>query len=425
MPNRPGYGIFGLPRDGDGVGPRPASQILAVKAGQQLFSPASTVYEWCHGVWELVWTAATNPPTGVTAVYSASGTKVTVTWVEPAVNAAASYTVFRPDGTVVAANIPLGTTSTVDDLPNFAAGTYKVQAINAAGNSAQVAAAPVTINLQAATATATLVGNTSATVAWTAAAQGNPDFWQIFDASSGAALSGLIAGTVHSWPISVAPATTRQFVVNPILSGALGAGRTTNAVNSAPDPPINAAITPLINELRLTFNYPGGNIARYEIQVMDSLVQSSFVNLDLNNVSGLSDWITETSAGYMRVRAISSAGVAGAYAQVGPRASLVPAPQVLLYNVHPTQPQWNNFSVNITYGNYQPQFCAEYYWANFPGNGWQTGGFVSGGPSCTPGNNSSAAWTWVIPKLQNSPTYARVKAVRNGVESPWNQVGPV
>lgn len=440
MGNRVGYGIFGVPRDVANPAPlRPATQILAVRAGEQLFSPVTAVYQWCHSRWELVWASGTAPPSNVVATWQPGVTNVLVTWVEPALNTAESYALFRPDGTPVdTVHLVPGMTSATDYQPNFAPGTYKLQSVAAAGNSPLVAAPTLPIDLSPATAVATLQGNSQATVTWTPRAQGDPETWRIQQAEAlpGDYLTGHINGTVHSWVIPTRPAWIYQFRIWPFLDinengeGPYSRGKSTDTqvVFTAPNVPTNPTLTsPAPDVLRLTFAAPigGGQITRYEVQGNDA--GTGWVNVDLNNTSGLVDWSTQTVSGQMRVRAIAFTGassLASAYVVAGPIAAQVPAPTIISLSVQPS-----GVGRFIVATPSTDAYCAEYYWANFPG--WRAGPFLSTGSStaqCQTGDPfvNGDVW-WDFERLQNSPTYAHVQRVRGGgaAASVWVQAGPV
>lgn len=306
MPNVTGRGIYGFNTEMVG---RPATAIYAVKPGQTTYSPSTWVYTWCDGAWVLAFGQTVQPPASVSITYG-PGTKVNVTWTVPAINVTDTWTVKRFNGTVVASGIPAGTLTVTDNDPILGTGTYTVEAVMGGVVSSATVSNSLTIDLQAASASAVSASTSTATITWTDnAAQGAPDEWRVYNASTGVWASGLLPGSTHSVVVSGDAGTVQQFAVYPYLGGQQGAGRnasTTVAFPALAPTSVSVEWVGTRYSIRLHWAYPGGTVSNYEIEGNDTAV-GSWVALGTDG-SGLFDWGGMSGQGSMRVRSLSAGG---------------------------------------------------------------------------------------------------------------------
>jgi hypothetical protein len=313
MPFATGRTIYGFPKETDGSLARLASAFHAVRPGETTYSPATYVYQWCSTGWELIWGAAIAPPTGVTAVWVAAGTKVRVSWVAPAINLATSYTVRRFDGSIVASGVTALTVD--DDLPTPGTGTYTVEATNGTAVSTRAASPTLSINLICASASAVASGETIV-VSWTPNAAGDPDYWKVYNATDGGWLSGNLAGNVRSFQTtSMTPGRVFTLGVYPFLSNVQDNGRNANPVGIPPRPtrPQSWGASGISN---LAYTFWGPDAGAADSYDMDYYI-TSWVPWAYGITSGGPHNLGTTQCAYVRSRT-NSAGMSSPWTQSGP-----------------------------------------------------------------------------------------------------------
>lgn len=426
MPNVPPMGLFGLVPGLSPGTPTEAVDVVATLVGETAPRNALEVWATAPGstVPKLVWSRAAGVPAApLTQTYNGGTGFVTVGWVAPNPTKQDSFDVKRPDGSLVG-SVSAAATSIVDSAPLPLNGAYTVTA-RLAGLSGTPTATP-TLNLAAAPGalTATFQDNRPASVkvhlVWSAPAYGNPHQYQIW---RNGALYTTVAGTATTYDdLGVLFGSSPSYTVYPVLSGVRAAGSSTASVAIPQDPPTGVALSnPAADTLRLSWAAPS-MYSYFEVQRYDNTVGVWTAHTTTAALS--SDW-NAVNPGYMRVRAVSATGVASGFVQAGPVTPKPPPPTILAYincsgacaGGHSGDSFYNEFLVQTTYSGVQPTFCAEYFWSGFPGSGWQDAG------GCQPGDNIGGSFAWFPFRLQLTPTYARTKQVRWGVDSDWNQTG--
>lgn len=424
MPNVPPRSLSGRSIDlGEGAA-TDAIDVVATLIGET--TPRLALEVWAGdaaGVPQLVWARNTDGPAAATMTYlsgtPASAGKVRVSWTPLSPLRSDSYQIKRPDGSVAGTATQFAT-SFDDTAPRPLNGPYVLIALLAGVPDASPASTN-TVNMSTGPASmlTPINGGSYWRLQWTAPAWGKPHQYRVY--RNGVLVTTLDGGTLSYDDTGWTPGVSSVYQVFAVESGVQGGGSGTATVNHVPLDPINVSLaSPAPDLLRLNFQYPGGSIARYEVQRYDVNV-GAWANHDLNNVSGQSDWSTTTTTGYMRVRSIGTNGQASNYVQVGPVNVTVPLPQALgYYGPHPSQWPNQNRAISAFEAN-GVTLCGEYYWANFPG--WHDTGWVLG-PACQTLNGGNSA-VWDISRLQFSPTYFRVRRYRAGLYSDWVQYGPV
>ena len=255
------------------------------------------------------------PPPSVTAVYVPTGTKVTVSWTAPDTTGADEWVIRRFNGTVVA-TVPIGTLTVDDASPIPGTGTYTVEGTFGSFAGSKAYSASMTISLQPATASMTLSGETFV-VSWTPnATEGIPDQWRVYNATEGAWVSGLLAGSATTFTTAAQTAgRVHTLAVYPYLSGVQATGRNTNAVGVPPRVTTSQTLTAVgISNLRYQFAGPSAGLAAsYDL---DYYV-SSWVAWKYGITSGGPHDLATSSPAYVRSRT-NSGGMSSAWTQTGP-----------------------------------------------------------------------------------------------------------
>lgn len=427
MPNVPPRGMFSSKRSLNETPVPGTTAVVDAKAtlpGEVV--PRQVLEVWASGasgVPQLVWVKDANSPTTAVVSYvaatPASGGHVHMTWTNPNPIRSDSYRILRPDGSLAGTTTQLAT-SFDDPAPRPLNGTYKLVAmLGSAADPSPGVSNSLNMSTGPTAFAVTIPALTYGRLTWGHPAWGKPHQYQVF--RDGALYVTLDGAALIYDDVNPTRGQTHTYQVFPVLAGVRGGGTAVLSLAYTPLDPINVQITsPAADLLQLTFNYPGGAIARYEIQRYDGN-SPGWINHDLNNTSGVSNWGTTTNVGYMRVRSVGINGQVSDWEQQGPIASIVAPPVIQSFLVLST-----GFAQVVAITNPGSElYCAEYYLVNFPG--WRAGPFLSSGSSssqCQPGGGGGVVW-WEYERFQSSPSYARVKRVRNGVDSEWTQVGPV
>lgn len=420
MPNVPPLGVWGRVDNGIGT-PTEMVDGVATLVGET--TPRNVLEVWCGdsaGVPRLVWVRSVDGPSSVSAVYTgatpAKEGKVTVSWVPSSPLRSDSYQVLRADGSLVGVASQFQT-SMVDTGPRPVAGGYRVAGV-LAGVVDATPTVSASLNLTTGPPTlSSLDGGELLRLSWTVPTWGKPHGYQVY--RDGGLYVSVDGSTTTYDDYGFVPGQTHTYQVFAVLSGVRGGGSPTHTVSFIPPVPVNVSLSsPAANLLRLNFAYPGGAITRYEVQRYDATVGFVWIDHDLNNGSGQSDWATTTGYGYMRVRSVGANGLMSGYTQVGPVSPIVPPPVAIWIGTigsgYQVSIQLNDASDELV-----QTICAQAYWSGFPSYDW-----MNTNPACQAGTNSGVM-EFHFDRLQFTPTYMRIRRIRNGVSSAWAQYGPV
>lgn len=434
MPNIAPLGLWGEP-DGTGGAPSAVVDLVATLPGET--TPRNALEVWCGdaaGVPRLVWARLADSPTSATATYvsgsPAANGKVTIAWVPQSPVRADSYLVKRADGSVV--GTATQSAGSIDDLaPRPITGAYTVAGVLAGvADTSPTSTNSLSLGLTVATYVAELWPTpvSHPYLHWTQPTWGKPHEYQLF--RDGALYVTLDGAALSYDDLGHNPGAAQIYEVFPVLAGVAGTGSGATALATVPLAPISVSLSsPGYDLIRLNFYYPGGSIARYEVQRYDDAAPG-WVNHDLSNLSGVSDWSTTTWSGYMRVRSIGTDGVASPYVQVGAIPAQVPAPTNITIAHHPTD--WPN-SIRVIsdfMGSGVPAWaftmCGEFY--GNPSFGWRTDFTtgMGGGLACQLRTvTTGESLIWDATRAGGWGTYFRARNVRHGVYSDYTQVGPM
>lgn len=426
MPNVPPMGAFGL-----GPVAAPAAPTEAVDAVATLVAettPRNVLEIWASdaaGVLKLVWVRVPDGPASATVGYvaatPAAGGKAAVSWVPLVPLRSDSYRVDRPDGSVVG-TATQGATALDDTAPRPLNGAYKVYARLASLVDATPAVTSViNLTMVPATFTAALVDNRPSGggiynhLVWTAPGYGKPHQYQIF--KNGALYTTVSGDTTVYDDAGMIMGATSNYVVYPVLSGIKNATGAAASVAVPQDPPTGVVLSnPSADVLRLDWVAPG-QYSYFEVQHYDNTVGVWTAH---STTTGTYDTWAVVNAGYMRVRAVSAAGVASGWVQAGPVTPKPPVPGVSYCG----EVAGNRYAVQIAVDSYSlpgsTYFCAEVYTATYPY--WSTLNTIDGPCAYSDAFGNPPFLTF---GRGTDWAYLRVKRQRNGVWSDWYQCGPI
>lgn len=419
MPNIPPQGAYALL----GVRAAPVDEARATLTATNVVREVVEI--WASdpaGVKKLVWVARPETPATATATYvaatPASAGHVHVAWTPLVPLRSDSYAISRPNG-ILAGHAAQGASSFDDPAPVPLNGQYRLTAQLETLSDVTPALASLNLSIGPTSFAVSITGGGGGgDLTWGHPTWGRPHQYQVWrDGAPYVTLDGAVLSYQDANPTRGA---THAYQVFAVLSGVVGGGSSVVNVAFTPLDPANVAISsPFADDLRVTFSYPGGAIARYEVQRYDANAPG-WVDVNLNNVSGLQDWTTTTNVGYLRVRAVGGNGLPGNYVQVGPLASIVPPVALLSFDRRPGTSTQNRAIANIEAAGVV--VCGEYLMDNPSFPGWRTS-FITGAACQT--NDGASPPFWDADRFQSSPMYFHIARVRNGVYSAWTQYGPV
>ena len=256
-------------------------------------------------------------PTGIVATTSNVGVNTNVDLVWQVSSGAATYEVYRPNGTL------LGSTANLyfqDTDPLAGTGSYSVQAYSAGGlaggtgtsNSLTLAQAPTSM-----TAGAPTSGDNVA-LAWSVASVGVYD--QIQVVRGGTSLVYLAAGSTSYTDTDANEGTVESYKVRAVISGNPGPySNTANSSIPANMPTsVTAVPTAIKGQLALTWATPAGSYTGYQIQYYSNPggVWTDWLTLyGTNNGPVYRTWSAGSGTRSLRIRTLSNGG-SSAYATV-------------------------------------------------------------------------------------------------------------
>lgn len=273
------------------------------------YHDADLVWSWNGTEWVVVWAAEPAEVSSVLLAWATS--QVTISWSLPSPEAADTYRVYRPDGSL-AGSVSRGATSLVDLSPLPLNGAYVVTTVLGSMESAGVASAALDLTLPASSPASSVSsdGTVSAqvTLSWAFTAGRQPDQWRVY---RDGVLKATLAGSVTTW-VDTSPSIGNavDYEIEPWLSSVASAAVVTEAVSVAPCVPTSVTLTapnPPINTLRLGWSAPAaGAVVEYEVEKFTGGVWVAHETVT-PPAALTSDWSTAV-AGTMRVRTVAGGG---------------------------------------------------------------------------------------------------------------------
>lgn len=379
----------------------------ATLAGER--TPRSVLEVWAAGadrVPKLVWIRDAESPSAATIAYS--NPNVNVSWTPLSPLRSDSYEVRRPDGSLAGTALQ-DAVAFVDSAPMALSGAYTVTGM-IAGVADSTPRSSNSLNLTTAPQTPAAAFSTpNVNVTWTAPSWGQPHFYHVY---RNGVYQAQVVGTSLAWSDTNPPRGTQPtYTVYAVLSGTLSAGATTAAVNVPAFAPVSVGLAalPAGDSLRLTWASGGGTVTGFEVQ---RYVSSWQAHASYGAGTFLSDWAT-TSAGYMRVRALSAGG-ASDWVQSGPVSPVTPPPVVTHPGEFPDETYFLFFWV--AWSGSATGYVIERYSTSYGGwISWDTGGAAPNPHSHFIDFNCGAPCA--------HPWYARVKTTGPLGDSVWVQIG--
>lgn len=271
MPNVPPKGLFGRVAPGQGAG-LAAVDLVATLVGET--TPRNVLEVWGAGadrVPILVWARAAESPSVAPVISYSQGTfDVTVNWTALDPLRSDGYEIRRPDGSLAGTATQFDT-EFVDTATRALTGSYTVAGVlggvvdgtPASSNSLSLAAAP-------ASASGTWDnGGQYVALTWAQPSYGQPEAFHIY--RNGAYIWEVPGYQLGFFDGDAPRGTQPTYTIYAVLSGTLGAGRTTAAVNVPAYPPNSINVTydqgfPSPYTRHVSWNAPSGSRTGFTIK---------------------------------------------------------------------------------------------------------------------------------------------------------------